>query len=55
MSFESDTLNRFNITFSAGVASYPTDGGAVHDLVRTVDRRLYIAKRSGRNRVVSKG
>ena len=55
MAFESDTSGRFNITFSAGVSSYPADGSTVHDLVRTVDRRLYVAKRAGRNRVVAQG
>jgi diguanylate cyclase (GGDEF)-like protein len=55
MTLESDMAERFRITFSAGVASYPVDGATVHDLVRTVDRRLYIAKRGGRNRVESKG
>jgi diguanylate cyclase (GGDEF)-like protein len=55
MGFESESSGRLSITFSAGVASYPVDGSTVHDLVRTVDRRLYVAKRTGRNRVVQQG
>jgi diguanylate cyclase (GGDEF)-like protein len=56
MTFESDAVSeRFEVTFSAGVASFPADGHGVLDLVRAADRRLYIAKRAGRNQVVSTG
>ena len=55
MTFESDSSDRFGISFSAGVAAYPTDGGTAHDLVRTVDRRLYVAKKSGRDQITSTG
>ena len=40
------------VTFSAGVAEYPTDGSTVEKLIAAADRRLYIAKRTGRDRIV---
>jgi diguanylate cyclase (GGDEF)-like protein len=40
-------------TVSIGVAASPEDGGAHYEaLMQVADRRLYIAKESGRNRVV---
>jgi diguanylate cyclase (GGDEF)-like protein len=45
----------FSVTFSAGTATYPADGASVQALLETADRRLYLAKRNGRARVVSKG
>ncbi len=40
------------ITVSAGVASYPLDGTTIVELLAEADRRLFEAKRDGRNRVV---
>ncbi len=40
------------ITVSAGVASSPHDGDSPLDLLAEADRRLFEAKRTGRNRVV---
>jgi diguanylate cyclase (GGDEF)-like protein len=40
------------ITVSAGVASWPEDGLTADDVVALADRRLFEAKRAGRNRVV---
>jgi PleD family two-component response regulator len=37
---------------SAGVASWPEDGPEVGDLLAAADRRLFVAKEAGRNRVV---
>jgi diguanylate cyclase (GGDEF)-like protein len=51
--FRSDRGERFFVTFSAGVASFPQDGGTVDALLRAADRRLYQAKRSGRSHVVA--
>jgi diguanylate cyclase (GGDEF)-like protein len=39
------------VTASFGVAAYPEGGKGKEQLIRTVDRRLYEAKRRGRNRV----
>jgi len=49
------TLRRHvaNITVSIGLASYPDDGVLEEDLVRLADKRLYKAKKDGRNRVCS--
>ncbi|MDQ3495648.1 MAG: GGDEF domain-containing protein [Pseudomonadota bacterium] len=44
----------FPITFSAGLAAWPQDGGTTSALLRTADRRLEQAKREGRNRVVAR-
>jgi diguanylate cyclase (GGDEF)-like protein len=50
--FPGDQGQVFHITFSAGVASYPADGLTVEALLKAADRRLYRAKRMGKNRVV---
>ena len=44
----------FGITLSAGIATHPEDTGiaGVATMITRADRRLYKAKRSGRNRVV---
>lgn len=39
------------VTASFGVAAYPKDGKTKEELIQAVDRRLYHAKRMGRNRV----
>jgi diguanylate cyclase (GGDEF)-like protein len=41
------------ITVTIGVAEFPHDAADGMDLVRTADRRLYIGKDAGRNRVVA--
>jgi diguanylate cyclase (GGDEF)-like protein len=41
------------ITVSIGVASYPTHGRTVTDLIAAADSALYRAKADGRNRVVT--
>ncbi len=40
-----------SMTASFGVASYPKDGETKEELIRAVDKRLYEAKRAGRDRV----
>jgi diguanylate cyclase (GGDEF)-like protein len=50
--FRSERGDRFFVTFSAGVSSFPSDGGTVDALVRAADERLYQAKRGGRGQVV---
>lgn len=42
------------ITFSGGLAAYPQDGESVSALLGSADRRLQVAKRDGRNRVVAR-
>ena len=42
----------FRVTFSAGIASYPTDSMASQDLIQKADEAMYCAKKMGRNRVV---
>jgi diguanylate cyclase (GGDEF)-like protein len=41
-----------HVTVSAGVASWPEDGTALSDLLAAADRRLFVAKQAGRNRVI---
>jgi len=43
------------VTVSIGVASYPEHGVDMDGLIRAADDALYIAKRSGRNRVIVAG
>jgi diguanylate cyclase (GGDEF)-like protein len=50
--FRSERGERFFVTFSAGVSSFPADGGTVDALIRAADERLYQAKRGGRGHVV---
>lgn len=42
------------VTVSAGVAAFPEDADGDEALVAAADRRLYLAKQRGRNRVVSR-
>jgi diguanylate cyclase (GGDEF)-like protein/PAS domain S-box-containing protein len=37
------------VTGSIGIAVYPDDGEAVHELLRRADSAMYLAKRSGKN------
>lgn len=46
-------LGAGKMTVSIGVASYPLDATAHRDLVSAADSSLYVAKRTGRNRVVA--
>lgn len=40
------------ITFSAGIAVYPTDANTSEDLLSLADQALYKAKKNGRNQVI---
>ena len=40
------------ITFTAGIANYPSDGATPDELLRVADQRLYKGKDRGRNRVM---
>ena len=43
------------ITLSAGIARYPTDGNDYSGLFHAADQAMYKAKRSGKNRICSRG
>lgn len=45
----------FHVSFSVGVADFPHDGSGPADLFAAADRRLYVAKKLGRARVVAEG
>jgi diguanylate cyclase (GGDEF)-like protein len=51
--FEGDHGEKFFCTFSCGIAELPFDGRTIDDLFRIADERLYVAKESGRNRIVN--
>jgi diguanylate cyclase (GGDEF)-like protein len=53
--FTSGNGARFHVTFSAGVAEYPTDGSDIQTLYRAADQALYQAKEAGCDRVVPAG
>ncbi len=44
-----------HVTFSAGVAQYPEDGGDLQVLYRAADEALYQAKKAGRDQVLPAG
>jgi diguanylate cyclase (GGDEF)-like protein len=52
MPFNSDGGQEFFCSFSGGLACYPEDGESVYELLQIADKRLYEAKRAGRNRIV---
>ncbi len=43
-----------NLSASVGVATYPDDGLTWEDLFEVADRRLYVAKNSGKGRIITK-
>ena len=44
---------KVQLTISAGLASFPSDGNDVEELFALADERMFQAKREGRNRVVT--
>jgi len=50
-----DAGGGIEITASFGVSSFPADGIESHGLIQAADAALYVAKRSGRNRVAAAG
>ncbi len=44
-------LSEHHITGSFGVASFPTHGFSIEDIIRVADAGMYVSKRSGGNRV----
>jgi len=55
MQFEGDHGEKFGVTFTAGLATYPNDGDTLEALVKTADVRLYAGKDAGRNCIVAAG
>jgi diguanylate cyclase (GGDEF)-like protein len=53
LDFYSERGERFTVTFSAGMSSFPPDGATVDALVRAADGRLYEAKRAGGHTIVA--
>ena len=43
---------QISVTFSGGVAGYPTDANNVEDVVEKADRALYYSKNHGRGRII---
>jgi len=54
-SFPNESTGTFKATFSAGLATYPSDGEALLELLRVATRRLRLAKERGRNQVCHQG
>ena len=50
--FDGEHSERFQATFSAGIACYPQAGQTVEEVFRVADRRLYAAKEAGRNQII---
>jgi diguanylate cyclase (GGDEF)-like protein/PAS domain S-box-containing protein len=48
--YRGQTLSQ--ITISAGVATFPTQGNNQDDLINAADKALYLAKKNGRDRIV---
>jgi diguanylate cyclase (GGDEF)-like protein len=40
-----------SVTISLGIAAYPIDGNGIEELIEKADTAMYVAKKSGRNRV----
>jgi len=49
--FQNNLPSSVFITLSIGVASYPLDSNDKDELVEVADKALYLAKKSGRNKV----
>lgn len=53
--FQAERSNEtVHLAFSAGLAAFPQDGATASALLRSADRRLQEAKRSGRNRAIAR-
>ncbi len=53
--FKSDDGQEFFCSFSGGLATFPDDGESIFELVQASDKRLYRAKKEGRNRIIVEG
>lgn len=52
--FSSERGDRYALTFSGGLASWPQDGTETAALLKCADRRVQAAKLAGRNRVLAR-
>lgn len=52
--FSSERGDRYALTFSGGLASWPQDGADTAALLKCADRRVQAAKQAGRNRVLAR-
>ncbi len=51
--FEGDNGEKFSVSFSAGLVTFPEDGDVAQNLIKLADECLYEAKRRGRSQVVA--
>jgi len=51
--FEGENGERFQSSFSAGIATFPQNGQTIEDLFKVADERLYRVKEAGRNQVLA--
>ncbi|MCP4676085.1 MAG: response regulator [Deltaproteobacteria bacterium] len=51
ITFEGDHGEKFHVTFSCGISTFPRDGTTFDDLFRMADTKLYAAKEYGRCRI----
>ncbi len=51
MRFTGDHGEKFHVTFSAGITTFPKDGDSLEDLFGAADKKLYQAKQQGRDRI----
>lgn len=51
--FEGDNGEKFSVSFSAGLVTFPEDGEVAQNLIKLADECLYEAKRRGRSQVVA--
>jgi len=49
--FDGEHGERFQATFSAGIACYPEAGQTIEEVFKVADRRLYAVKEAGRNQI----
>ncbi|MEE9500428.1 MAG: GGDEF domain-containing protein [Candidatus Omnitrophota bacterium] len=53
--FEGKSYNPFKVTFSCGIASFPSDGQTVAELLKKADEAMYFSKRHGRDLITIAG
>ena len=47
--FEGKSYNAFKVSFSCGIANFPSDGQTASELLKRADDAMYFSKRHGRN------